>query len=239
MSLLTGYPGGMTDEYYYNPGHYEDGHYPATITDHRIQYYTDWGSAYNPFSPDRAGYYSPYKAGLDYESDGNIEYSPKRDFQTEYVQADSYTNEMGVVVPRVRVVKRRNTANKKERRRTLSINSAFSELRDSIPNVPSDTKLSKIKTLRLATSYISYLSRILETSEDASPSGFRADLTRPPRANRSQQAALLKEEIAKSNSPTLKQDQVGCPHVDSTCLKYTNSKGRTGWPQYVWAQELK
>lgn len=58
----------------------------------------------------------------------------------------------------------RNTANKKERRRTLSINNAFSNLRDKIPNVPSDTKLSKIKTLRLATSYISYLMELLDDS---------------------------------------------------------------------------
>lgn len=46
----------------------------------------------------------------------------------------------------VRVVKKRNTANKKERRRTQSINNAFSCLRDKIPNVPSDTKLSKVST---------------------------------------------------------------------------------------------
>lgn len=48
-------------------------------------------------------------------------------------------------VPFVRVVKRRTTANKKERRRTQSINSAFTYLRDCIPNVPSDTKLSKVR----------------------------------------------------------------------------------------------
>lgn len=58
----------------------------------------------------------------------------------------------------------RPTANKKERRRTLSINNAFTNLRDCIPNVPSDTKLSKIKTLRLATSYISYLMGLLDDS---------------------------------------------------------------------------
>jgi heart-and neural crest derivatives-expressed protein 2 len=46
--------------------------------------------------------------------------------------------------PVVRVVKRRTTANKKERRRTQSINSAYSSLREHIPNVPSDTKLSKV-----------------------------------------------------------------------------------------------
>jgi hypothetical protein len=53
-------------------------------------------------------------------------------------------------------------ANKKERRRTQSINQAFSELRRHIPDVPSDTKLSKIKTLRLAISYINHLVAILK-----------------------------------------------------------------------------
>lgn len=79
-------------------------------------------------------------------------------------------------VPVVRVVKRRTTANKKERRRTQSINNAFSDLRDCIPNVPSDTKLSKIKTLRLATSYISYLMEVLD-SDDPDTDGFKADLS--------------------------------------------------------------
>lgn len=51
-------------------------------------------------------------------------------------------------VPVVRVVKRRTTANKKERRRTQSINSAYSSLREHIPNVPSDTKLSKVRPTR-------------------------------------------------------------------------------------------
>lgn len=54
------------------------------------------------------------------------------------------TSNEEVRVPVVRVVKRRTTANKKERRRTQSINSAYSSLREHIPNVPSDTKLSKV-----------------------------------------------------------------------------------------------
>ena len=37
-------------------------------------------------------------------------------------------------------------SNKKERRRTQSINAAFSSLRDCIPNVPQDTKLSKVSS---------------------------------------------------------------------------------------------
>lgn len=53
----------------------------------------------------------------------------------------------------------------KEKKRTECINKAFSELRKCIPNVPPDTKLSKIKTLRLASAYIAYLSDIRESSE--------------------------------------------------------------------------
>lgn len=71
-------------------------------------------------------------------------------------------------------------SNKKERRRTQSINNAFASLRDCIPNVPCDTKLSKIKTLRLATSYIDYLMQLLN-SENANVgpvalTEFKADI---------------------------------------------------------------
>ena len=70
-------------------------------------------------------------------------------------------------------------SNKKERRRTQSINNAFASLRDCIPNVPCDTKLSKIKTLRLATSYIDYLMQMLNSENVISSnaiSGFKADI---------------------------------------------------------------
>ncbi|XP_047040111.1 uncharacterized protein LOC124644660 isoform X2 [Helicoverpa zea] len=114
----------------------------------------------------------------------------------------------------VRVAKRRTTANKKERRRTQSINTAFSDLRDCIPNVPPDTKLSKIKTLRLATSYISYLLKVLET--DGEPAGgFRADLHHTPPRRRT----------GEGNQQSSSAEKRG--------------KGRTGWPQHVWALELK
>ena len=53
--------------------------------------------------------------------------------------------------------KPRTIANMRERDRTQSVNSAFSSLRDLIPTEPLDRKLSKIETLRLATSYIHHL----------------------------------------------------------------------------------
>ncbi|KAJ3602396.1 hypothetical protein NHX12_030151 [Muraenolepis orangiensis] len=51
----------------------------------------------------------------------------------------------------------RNAANARERDRTQNVNSAFTALRTLIPTEPVDRKLSKIETLRLASSYISHL----------------------------------------------------------------------------------
>lgn len=57
--------------------------------------------------------------------------------------------------------KQRQAANARERNRTHSVNSAFNALRLLIPTEPSDRKLSKIETLRLASSYIAHLGTIL------------------------------------------------------------------------------
>ena len=48
---------------------------------------------------------------------------------------------------------------------------AYNILRSHIPNVPAETKLSKIKTLRYAASYIKYLMDILK-NDDAEPAEF-------------------------------------------------------------------
>ncbi|XP_043473683.1 basic helix-loop-helix transcription factor amos-like [Leptopilina heterotoma] len=120
--------------------------------------------------------------------------------------------------------KRRNTANKKERRRTQSINNAFADLRDCIPNVPADTKLSKIKTLRLAASYIGYLMAVLESDEGQEPQTFRAEILSTGKRNKAQQ------QLAENTM--LGTSLVGHEEI-------TKSKGRTGWPQHMWALELK
>lgn len=69
--------------------------------------------------------------------------------------------------------KQRYQANARERDRThryttqesqsslCSVNTAFSALRTLIPTEPADRKLSKIETLRLASSYISHLGAVL------------------------------------------------------------------------------
>jgi len=106
------------------------------------------------------------------------------------------------------------TANKKERRRTQSINNAFADLRNRIPQIPQDTKLSKIKTLKLATDYIEYLMKVLQENDPTHllESGFKPDLGKLRRECRTKE---IKMEVERK------------------------SKGRTGWPPDVWATELK
>ncbi|XP_007653521.2 heart- and neural crest derivatives-expressed protein 1 isoform X1 [Ornithorhynchus anatinus] len=122
-----------------------------------------------------------------------------------------------------RLGRRKGAGPKKERRRTESINSAFAELRECIPNVPADTKLSKIKTLRLATSYIAYLMDVLAKDAQAGdPEGFKAE--------------LKKADGGRDSKRKREPQSEAYPHSLSHGEK--KIKGRTGWPQQVWALEL-
>lgn len=72
--------------------------------------------------------------------------------------------------------RQRHTANARERDRTNSVNTAFTALRTLIPTEPVDRKLSKIETLRLASSYIAHLANVLllgDAADDGQPC-FRA-----------------------------------------------------------------
>uniref|UniRef100_A0A3B5KCD0 Si:dkey-34f9.3 n=1 Tax=Takifugu rubripes TaxID=31033 RepID=A0A3B5KCD0_TAKRU len=59
----------------------------------------------------------------------------------------------------------RHAANIRERKRMLSINSAFEELRCHVPTFPYEKRLSKIDTLRLAIAYIALLREILMSGD--------------------------------------------------------------------------
>ncbi|GJQ68784.1 hypothetical protein Trydic_g14722 [Trypoxylus dichotomus] len=58
--------------------------------------------------------------------------------------------------------KRRLAANARERRRMNGLNEAFDRLRQVIPSLKSDHKLSKFETLQMAQTYISALRDLLE-----------------------------------------------------------------------------
>ncbi|XP_049837508.1 heart- and neural crest derivatives-expressed protein 1-like isoform X2 [Schistocerca gregaria] len=143
--------------------------------------------------------------------------------------------------------RQRTCANKKERKRTQSINNAFADLRDCIPNVPADTKLSKIKTLRLATSYIGYLMRVLAADADpaSATAGAGAGAFLPPAADLSGGGGVVSRSPHHAHVPSganHMEDDVrlgGCGDEAEGVAPLRRSKGRTGWPQHVWALELK
>lgn len=58
----------------------------------------------------------------------------------------------------------------RERSRVQTLRHAFLELQRTLPSVPPDTKLSKLDTLRLASSYIAHLRQLLQ--EDRYENGY-------------------------------------------------------------------
>lgn len=79
--------------------------------------------------------------------------------RTRGAEADS-SPPPGPAAPRPGSAHRR-AANVRERKRMLSINSAFDRLRCHVPTFPYEKRLSKIDTLRLAIAYIALLGDIL------------------------------------------------------------------------------
>jgi hypothetical protein len=82
------------------------------------------------------------------------------------LEVNSYLNESSNSNSQTHLnVLQRSAANDRERTRMRVLSKAFVRLKTSLPWVPSDTKLSKLDTLKLATSYISYLTKILEDDD--------------------------------------------------------------------------
>ena len=78
------------------------------------------------------------------------------------------------------VVHQRHAANQRERKRMQSINDAFEGLRTHIPTLPYEKRLSKVDTLKLAISYINFLSELVITDRAASD-GFIHSNQEPPK----------------------------------------------------------
>ncbi|XP_028825982.1 musculin [Denticeps clupeoides] len=73
----------------------------------------------------------------------------------------------------------RSAANARERARMRVLSTAFSRLKTSLPWVPADTKLSKLDTLRLASSYISHLRQLLQEDRREGAFAHPVNLTWP------------------------------------------------------------
>lgn len=136
-------------------------------------------------------------------------------------------------------------ANKKERRRTQSINQAFGELRKHIPDVPSDTKLSKIKTLRLAINYIGHLMSFLNAetvADDQRPRSLirlnskNGDLVDNGQKQQDDQEGMVKSDYVAGNNIKCQQESIAREQdrAGLSTLKPKGRKNRTGWPEILW-----
>lgn len=76
----------------------------------------------------------------------------------------------GKVIPASPTIlkKRRLAANARERKRMSGLNEAFDKLRDVVPAIHEEHKLSKFETLQMAQSYIRALCELLEHGADES-----------------------------------------------------------------------
>ena len=75
---------------------------------------------------------------------------------------------------RIITLDQRKAANVRERRRMVTVNGAFEKLRQRIPTLPYEKKLSRIETLRLAVSYIQFMSELLSEQQDGTETDISA-----------------------------------------------------------------
>ncbi|XP_076318141.1 uncharacterized protein LOC143229541 [Tachypleus tridentatus] len=86
--------------------------------------------------------------------------SQRKTIKSDDVGTNSCHRGESEVFPAI-IRKRRMAANARERRRMHSLNLAFDRLREVVPSIGEDRKLSKYETLQMAQSYITALSDLL------------------------------------------------------------------------------
>lgn len=98
----------------------------------------------------------------DYRSEPTHSYSGSEDFYKSYGSCKKDGKKSGSQTGVEVMKKRRLAANARERRRMNSLNDAFDRLRDVVPSLGNDRKLSKFETLQMAQTYIAALHELLQ-----------------------------------------------------------------------------
>ncbi|XP_015911684.1 musculin [Parasteatoda tepidariorum] len=107
----------------------------------------------------------------------------------------------------------RNAANARERARMRVLSKAFTRLKTSLPWVPPDTKLSKLDTLRLATTYIAHLRKILREDDSGSNDQASNHSKKDGRPITFTWPFIVNNRLNSSNSSTTSNNSV---HTDMT-----------------------
>ncbi|XP_050748800.1 basic helix-loop-helix transcription factor scleraxis [Gymnogyps californianus] len=145
--------------------------------------------------------------------------------------------------------RQRHTANARERDRTNSVNTAFTALRTLIPTEPADRKLSKIETLRLASSYISHLGNVLLVGEacgdgqpcHTTPAFYHHGGSSPPARDTENSQPKQICTFCLSNQRKLYPLHANSPHkahVPAACVAYSceGPRGKRAWGHETWGQ---
>lgn len=108
---------------------------------------------------DNQGYFNGGYAQLEDQKQQQANFSKSKDVDAELKTVKKVkSGTSGVEILR----KRRLAANARERRRMNSLNDAFDRLRDVVPSLGNDRKLSKFETLQMAQTYISALYELMQ-----------------------------------------------------------------------------
>lgn len=109
-----------------------------------------------------------YTDCLPYDHESDVKLSTNKSFMYHpyakavdaKLQMHDRLNSQPILPPEV-TKKRRLAANARERRRMNSLNDAFDRLREVVPSLGNDRKLSKFETLQMAQTYINALNELL------------------------------------------------------------------------------
>ena len=107
---------------------------------------------YSIFSPQQHMFYSSY-----------VQYPPHGKYYDANLSL-SYQHKTKKNEPSY--LRSRSAANLRERRRMKCINEAFEGLRNHIPTLPYEKRLSKVDTLRLAICYINFLTELVSSHDE-------------------------------------------------------------------------
>lgn len=101
------------------------------------------------------------------EEGGEVVYVDREEEEEEGEERERGTSLLGRPKrKRVITYAQRQAANIRERKRMFNLNEAFDQLRRKVPTFAYEKRLSRIETLRLATVYISFMTELLQSSEE-------------------------------------------------------------------------
>lgn len=161
---------GMSSSQPYTPNYYKQEQYNNCWS--RQHYYGENNNIYNKYDAysnnnNHNNNNNNNKYNKPQHNNGQMNnYSHENYYKTNYENNSKYKKDTkknsGAQAGMEVMKKRRLAANARERRRMNSLNDAFDRLRDVVPSLGNDRKLSKFETLQMAQTYIAALHELLQ-----------------------------------------------------------------------------